>query len=523
MYNTISPINMHYMSLERIYTCGKWVNNWIARRADISGNWIALKDDLTIPLRTVSFAQLNEVSNKIANFLRENFGISKGDYVAILSWSRIELVATLLACFKIGCVLAPINTRYTSREIQEFVDKVNPKVLLYEKEFSETVSNIETKKVCYDCPNEFNYEKYSSNDVSTACCLEDPALILQTGGTTGKPKFAIVSHRMILWNALNTVRDLVIPGDVTINTLPLFHIGAFTYLIPLLMFGGTSILMRRWNVDRFIDLVEEERPTFLFLVPTQLRMLLASPRFKDADFSSVRWFTSGGGALTPDIIEKIFEKGVVQKQGFGMTEMGPGIFALDPWDAKRKMGSIGKPNLLIEARVVLPDGSEAPRGVEGELYLRGPSVFSGYLKNEEEMKSIIKDGWLATGDVARVDEEGYFWIAGRIKNIIRSGEESVYPEEIERLLIMHPKIKDAVVIGVPDPKWGEVPKALIVLKEGEKITKEEVIDFLKDKLAKYKIPKYVEVVPQLVYTETGKVARQSLKILYGKPEDKLEV
>ncbi|MEM3782902.1 MAG: fatty acid--CoA ligase family protein, partial [Thermofilum sp.] len=134
-----------------------------------------------------------------------------------------------------------------------------------------------------------------------------------------------------------------------------------------------------------------------------------------------------------------------------------------------------------------------------------------------------KDGWLATGDVARVDEEGYFWIAGRIKNIIRSGEESVYPEEIERLLIMHPKIKDAVVIGVPDPKWGEVPKALIVLKEGEKITKEEVIDFLKDKLAKYKIPKYVEVVPQLVYTETGKVARQPLKILYGKPEDKLEV
>jgi fatty-acyl-CoA synthase len=327
---------------------------------------------------------------------------------------------------------------------------------------------------------------------------------------------------MVLWNALNTVRDLIIPGDVTINTLPLFHIGAYTYLLPLLIFGGTSILMHRWNVDEFIDLVERERPSFLFLVPTQLRMLLQSPRFKEADFSSVRWITSGGGALTRDLIEKIFEKGVVQKQGFGMTEMGPGIFALDPWDAWRKRGSIGKPNLLVEAKVVDANGNEVPPGVEGELLLRGPSVFSGYLRNEEEMRALVRGEWMATGDIVRRDEEGYFWVVGRVKNVIRSGEESVYPEEIERLLLMHPKIKDAVVIGVPDEKWGEVPKALIVLKEGEKITKEEVVEFLKDKIAKYKIPKYVEVVKEFVYTETGKVSRAALKNLYGQPRDKLE-
>jgi len=510
------------MLLERIYTCGKWVNDWISRRADISGDWIALKDDLAKPLRVVSFSQLDEVARKIAAVLRSDFGIKKGDHVAILSWSRIEFVATLLACFKLGCVLAPINTRYTSREIKEFVERIDPRLLLYEGELSEHVRGIEVQRICYDCPSEFNYASREPLAVSEECCLEDPALVLQTGGTTGKPKFAVVSYRMILWNALNTLRDLVVPGDVTINTLPLFHIGAFTYLIPLLMFGGTSILMHRWNVEEFIDLVEQERPSFLFLVPTQLRMLLQSPRFKDADFSSVRWITSGGGALTTDIIEKIFEKGVVQKQGFGMTEMGPGVFALDPWDAKRKMGSIGKPNLLIEAKVVAPDGREVPRGVEGELFLRGPSAFSGYFKSEEETRSAVKDGWLATGDVAKMDEEGYFWIAGRIKNVIRSGEESIYPEEVEKLLLMHPKIKDAVVIGVPDEKWGEVPKAIIVLKEGERITKEEVVEFLKDKLAKYKIPKYVEVVSQLIYTETGKVSRQALKSMYGKPADRLE-
>ncbi|MEM2245108.1 MAG: AMP-binding protein [Thermofilum sp.] len=509
------------MGLDRVYSCGTWVNDWISRRADISGDWVALKDDLTRPLRVVTFSQLNAMAGRIAKLLQEEFGVGKGDVVALLSWSRIEFVATLLACFKLGATLAPINTRYSRREISEFVEQTLPKVLLYEKELEQSLDGVDARKVCYDCPSEFDYSSRERLGSAEECCLEDTAMLLQTGGTTGKPKLAKISYRMILWNALNTTRDLIVPGDVTINTLPLFHIGAYTYLIPLLMLGGTSILMHRWNVDRFIELVELERPSFLFLVPTQLRMLLQSPRFASADFSSVRWITSGGAALTRDIIEKVFEKGVVQKQGFGMTEMGPGVFALDPWDAQRKIGSIGKPNLLVDAKIVGPDSREAPAGVEGELYLRGPSVFSGYLRNEEEMRALLREGWVATGDIARVDEEGYFWVVGRAKNVIRSGEESVYPEEVEKILLMHPKIKEVVVIGVPDEKWGEVPKALVVLKEGEKITKEEVVEFLKGKLAKYKIPKYVEVVDKLVYTETGKISRSQMKSLYGEPRDKL--
>lgn len=511
------------MPLEEVYSCGTWVNDWIARRADITGSWIALKDDAQGHLRSVTFAELDLVARRIASLLREDFGVSKGDYVALLSWSRIEFVATLLACFKLGCALVPVNTRYSRREVQELLGRTRPKVFLYERGFEQLAEGSSGATACYDCPGEFNYASKEPLRRSAECCLEDAAMLLQTGGTTGKPKLAVVSHRMILWNAMNTLRDLIVPGDVTINTLPLFHIGAYTYLLPLLMFGGTSILMHRWDVEKFIDLVEQERPSFLFLVPTQLKMLLQSPRFKDADFSSVRWLTSGGGALTQELIEKMFEKGVVQKQGFGMTEMGPGVFALDPWDARRKMGSIGKPNLLVEARVLDSEGREAPPGVEGELYLRGPSVFSGYLGEEEEMKALVKGGWIATGDVVRRDEEGYYWVVGRVKNIIRSGEESVYPEEIEKILATHPKIESAVVIGVPDEKWGEVPKALLVLKEGERITKEEVVEFLRDKLAKYKIPKYVEVVKELVYTETGKVSRAALKALYGQPRDKLEV
>lgn len=510
-----------FMSLEKVFSCGTWVNDWISRRADISGDWVALKDDVQRPLRAVTFSQLNAASGRVARLLREDFGVGKGDVVALLSWSRIEFVEVLLACFKLGAVLAPVNTRYSKREISEFVSTAKPRVLLFEKELEQSVEGLDAQAVCYDCASEFNHASREQLPGAEECCLEDTAMLLQTGGTTGKPKFAKISHRMILWNAVNTLRDLIVPGDVTINTLPLFHIGGYTYLLPLLMYGGTSILMHRWNVDLFIELVEQERPSFLFLVPTQLRMLLQSPRFAEADFSSVRWITSGGAALTRDIIEKVFAKGVVQKQGFGMTEMGPGVFALDPRDAQRKIGSIGKPNLLINAKVVASDGREAPPGAEGELYLRGPSVFAGYLANEEEMRALVRDGWIATGDVARVDDEGFYWIVGRIKNVIRSGEESIYPEEVERLLLMHPKVKDVVVIGVPDEKWGEVPKALIVLKEGERITKEEILDFLKDKLAKYKIPKYVEVVDKLVYTETGKVSRPAMKNLYGEPRDKL--
>ncbi|MEM4412588.1 MAG: AMP-binding protein, partial [Thermofilum sp.] len=288
------------MGLDRVYSCGTWVNDWISRRADISGDWVALKDDLTRPLRVVTFSQLNAMAGRIAKLLQEEFGVGKGDVVALLSWSRIEFVATLLACFKLGATLAPINTRYSRREISEFVEQNLPKVLLYEKELEQSLDGVDARKVCYDCPSEFDYSSRERLGSAEECCLEDTAMLLQTGGTTGKPKFAKISYRMILWNALNTTRDLIVPGDVTINTLPLFHIGAYTYLIPLLMLGGTSILMHRWNVDRFIELVELERPSFLFLVPTQLRMLLQSPRFASADFSSVRGITSGGAALTRD-------------------------------------------------------------------------------------------------------------------------------------------------------------------------------------------------------------------------------
>ena len=508
---------------------GFWINNWIARRAELTPNWIALIDDVEGD-RRITFKEFNERVDKVAGYLKYNLGVKKGDVIAILSWPRIEMLDVLFACMKLGAVYLPINTRYTVREIKEVIIEAEPKVFFFEPEFKDKVDELAKEFkfkaiVIGDLEGYIKYKELLEHENKLeepeTVDLEHPVMLIQTGGTTGKPKLAIINHRHILWNIVNTVRDLIVPGDTTITALPFFHVGGFVYTLPLLFWGGTNIIMRRWNVDKFIDLVERERPTFLFLVPAQLNMLVKNKRFWESDFSSVRWITSGGAALTPSLIKQIFKKGVVQKQGYGLTEMGPGVFALDPWDAERKMGSIGKPNMLVEVKVVKKGKEVKKPGEEGLMLLRGPSLFGGYWKKEDKTREAFMNGWFNTGDIVRFDKEGYFWVVGREKNIIRSGAENVFPEELEKLLLDHPKIVDVVVIGVPDEKWGEVPKAIIVLKEGEKITKEEIIEWLKDKVAKYKIPKYIEVVDKIPRTETGKISRKMISKLFGEPKDKL--
>jgi len=521
---------MEPRDLVKAYSTGEWINNWIKRRAELTPEWIALIDDATSVDRRITYRVLNNRVDKIAKYFKKEFRINKGDIIAMLSWARIEVLETLFAASKLGSIFFPLNTRYTGSELVKLLEGIKPKILIYEKEFEDKVSLIKEKldiryyvSVGQKSGDSLNYEemtKYSYFlEKAESVTLEDPLMILQTGGTTGKPKAGIVTYRMIFWNALNTLRDLIVPGDITITALPLFHIGGYTYVIPLLMFGGTNFIMHRWNVEKFMDYVERERPSFLFLVPTQLKMLLEHPRFREADFSSVRWITSGGAALTKDIIKGIFSKGIVMKQGFGLTEMGPGVFALDPWDAERKMGSIGKPNLLVETKVIKKNGEKAGPNEEGELFLRGPSIFGGYWNMPDETVKTLKGGWLRTGDVVKYDDEGYYWVVGRSKNVIRSGAESIYPEEVEKVLRDHPKIEEVYVIGVPDEKWGEVSKAIIVLKKGQKITKDEVVQFCMDKLAKYKIPKYIQVVDHIPKTDIGKVSREFLHKKFGKPED----
>ncbi len=508
-----------------IPTRGYWINNWIAQHAKIYPNQIVIVDEKSD--RRFTYKTLNERADKVAAFLKNEFKVKMSDRIGIISWNRIEMLDVLFAASKLGSILVPINTRYTTREIKEYASLFEPKVIACEEEFADRLSELKAgKTVKYfmhignsDVKNSINFkeaENYSEElDKPALVDLEDPIMILQTGGTTGTPKGSIVTYRMIFWNAMITVRDLIVPGEVTVTCVPLFHIGGYTYTLPLLFWSGTNILMHRWNAEKLIDWIEKERVTFQFLVPAQLKMLIEAPRFQTADLSSVRWFTTGGAALTKEIVDLFLKKGVLMKQGYGLTEVGPGVFALDPKDAIRKLGSIGKPNLLIDIRVVNDEDKDVAPNDPGELLIRAPSLFGGYWNNPEETVRTLEGGWLHTGDIVMYDDEGFFYIVGRKKRVIRSGSESIYPEEIEKILAFHPKIEEALVIGIPDKRWGEVPRALIVLKRGESLNEEEVINYCLGKLAKYKVPKSIEFVESIPKTPAGKVSREELIKKYG--------
>jgi fatty-acyl-CoA synthase len=503
---------------------GAWINDWLAARTSISPDWLAVIDEADNVERRFTVGELNNRANRVASFLREKTDIRKGDFVCALTRPRVEVIDLLFACSKLGAVFFPLNTRLASPEISELISKFRPKVLYFEEDFAPSLKNIGVPALISSSGStaidHVDYDRVVGHPSELRSVeivdLEDPLMILQTGGTTGKPKSAVINHRMILWNAVNTVRDLIVPYDTTITAVPLYHIGGFTYTIPLLFWGGTNILMPRWDLDSYLKLVKRERPTFLFLVPAQLQSLMDSPKSREVDFSSVRFLTAGGAALTPEMIKAVFERGLTQKQGFGMTEMGPGIFALDPWDGYNHQGSIGKPNLLVEARVLRGNGTDADVNESGELFLKGPSIFGGYWNDEEETEKSFVNGWLSTGDVLRKDRDGYYYVVGRTKNIIRSGSESIFPEEVEKMLQSHPAVAEALVFGVDDSKWGEVPKALIVFRTGMRVSNDDLAAFCQGKIAKYKIPKYFESVPEIPKDSMGKISRARLSQEFGK-------
>jgi len=275
--------------------------------------------------------------------------------------------------------------------------------------------------------------------------------------------------------------------------------------------------MRKWTADDMISLIEREKVTLLFCVPTQYQMMMQSPKFASANLSSLRFLTSGGAALPVSIIREYRDKhGVVFKQGFGMTEFGPGIFSMGPEFAETKAGSIGKPNYFIDVRIVDENNRPVPVGEVGELVLKGPSACSGYFDDlDATKKSIDAEGYFHTGDLARVDADGFYFIADRKKDMFISGGENVYPAEIESVLHEHPAVASAAVIGIADEKWGEVGRAIVVTKAGVQVSEDELLVFCRDRMAKYKAPKSVVFVEAMPLTAAGKISKLDLRKTYG--------
>jgi fatty-acyl-CoA synthase len=485
-----------------------------------------------------TYGEFNKRANKVANFLQQKVGLEKGDRLCVLAQNSLEFWESFFGCQKCGGIFSPLNWRLVARELAGLVNDLTPTVLFYDADLAKVASDLK-KEVAVDhwvslssrgteIDGSFIYEEElksaeSSPPKAVSLAYEDPMGIVFTGGTTGLPKGAMITYRQVAFNTLTTIRD-ILPGDVYINHLPLFHVGGlYVYAIPLFILGGKVIQMKRWDLDTLIQVINKENPNFFFAVPTQYRMLMNHPDFESINFSNVRFLTSGGEPLPLDIIKAFREKhGVKFKQGFGMTEVGPGCFALDPWDAERKSGSIGTPNFFIDAKVVDPEAGKDCRANEvGELLFKGPTVTIGYWNRPEMNKTLLDDeGWFRTGDMVYFDDEGYYYVVDRVKDMFISGGENVYPREIEKVLEQHPKIAEVQVIGVPDPKWGEVGRAIVVLKPGQKASEEKILDFCIDKLAKFKIPKSVVYVDSFTpyISGAGKILKRKLREDFGKEE-----
>jgi len=501
----------------------------LSKRANLTPERIALVEMETGERYT--YEHLNERANRLANFMRDQLGVQSGDRVSILAKNSIVYIDLIYGLPKIGAIFTPFNWRLTSHELTYMVNDLEPKVLLVEPEFVQAVEemkadihvehyvNLRGAKI----PGAVGYEdgvKQASGQEPNRpqLDLETPYCILYTSGTTGNPKGAILPHRQILFNAINTVISWgLTEKDISPVYTPMFHGGGlFVFLTPLFYVGGRIILARDFDPAASIRWIMDEGCTVILGVPTLFQMWMESDYFEKADFSQVHFFISGGAPCPPQLMQAWRDKkGVVFRQGYGLTEVGTNCFSMTDEDSVPKSGSVGKPIFHSEMRIVDPEsGADLGAGMAGELLIRGPHVTSGYWRNPEATAKSIIAGWFHTGDMAHKDEDGFYYIDGRYKDMIKSGGENIYAAEVEAVVREHPAVKDAALIGKPDTKWGEIGLMIVVLEDGLNVSGDDLKKHCTGRLAKFKIPKEFVFADDLPYSAYGKVEKIKLKEKY---------
>lgn len=482
--------------------------NWIYF---LEKNAIDFKDKIAVidqaSKRKLTYAELNSEVNAWAHYLRSE-GIREHDALAFHAPANCLLHLTLmLACAKIKVLFVPLNFRLSNAELEQVIARLEPRFYMGtgEKTLNVPTKYINAKSVVLD------YNHQDSEFEQTKTGLNDTILMLFTSGSTGVPKGVMFHGQMLLSNQIETINGWGLrSSDITLVETPFFHTGGYNVLLlPLLYLGGTIILAESFNPDNVFDCIEKEKVSVYFGVPTMFQMLLEKPHFHECDFSSIRFFISGGAACSIPMIEEYQRKGLMFKQGFGLTEVGPNCFLLDEKYAVTKAGSIGKPMPHSKVRVVTKEGEDAAPNEPGELLIAGPHVCLGYYKNPEAFKETCKNGEFYTGDLVKYDEDGFFYVVGRIKDMYISGGENVYPGEVEKQITSHHDIAEAVVVAVPNQKWGEVGFAF--LKTDKDIKIEEIREFLNPLLSRYKHPQFVRCMSRFPLLANGKVDRKQLK------------
>ncbi|HEY0625739.1 MAG TPA: AMP-binding protein [Allosphingosinicella sp.] len=485
-----------------------------AKQAALAPERIALEEYATG--RTFTYAELNRRAGQAAALLNRR-GVEAGDRVAILSRNCAAFFELLFACAKVGAICVPLNWRMPPAELDQLLTDCTPKLLFYGREEERTSKGLmyPPPAISLDRDYERRIETLEPLEPRLFWPAEDIWYLLYTSGTTGRPKGVIYTFGMAVANYVNIGSAIDLRrNDVTASFLPFFHTaGINLHALPTLMAGGRVTLIESVEVETLVTLFEERRFDTFFAVPTVYQDLLDQPRFAAGPLDHVRHWGCGGAPLPDAVAERYRQLGVRVCNGMGMTETGPTAFLLAPEDAWDKIGSVGKPQLLSSVRIVDDDGRDVTDGIVGKLLFAGPGVTPGYWRNEEATReAFTEDGWLRSGDLARRDDEGFYYIAGREKEMFISGGENVYPAEVENVLCSHPAVVEAAVVPVPHEKWGEVGYASLMLAEdNSQPSREELEEFCRARLAPYKVPQGFAFVPNFPRTAAGKVQKHLLR------------
>jgi fatty-acyl-CoA synthase len=513
------------------------VGSWTARRARKTPGAPAIR----YAGATLTYAGLDDRVRRLARALR-GLGTGPGSRVAYLGPNHPAFLETMFAAWSAGAVFVPLNMRLAGPELAYQLADCGAALLVYAPEQAAVVAGIRGTAghgtagrgtgLCHlvalarPAAGDHDYESLLAGPppgpldpgpADVPVSLDDPCLIMYTSGTTGRAKGATLTHANITWNAVNVVVDADFRADeVALAVAPLFHTAALNMLcLPTMLKGGSVLIEPAFDPARVLDLIARYRVTSMFGVPAIYDAMAAAPGWADADTSSLRMLLCGGAPVPDATIRRYTRRGLTFIQGYGMTETSPGALLLDAEHALAKAGSAGVPHFFTDVRVVGPDGAQAGPGERGEIIVAGPNVMRGYWGQPDASAAVLADGWLHSGDVGTVDEDGYVSVVDRIKDVIISGGENIYPAEVENALLSHPAVADCGVIGIPDGRWGEVGRAVVVLRAGESASAAGILGFLDGRLARYKIPKSVHFAAGLPRTATGKILKKQLRETHG--------
>ncbi|MEM7801948.1 MAG: long-chain fatty acid--CoA ligase [Chloroflexota bacterium] len=499
------------------------ISTWIDKNAKFSPNKIAIH----FQDQSISYRELAKQISRVADMLQHHLHIKKGDRVGILSYNRVEYLTLLFACARIGAIYNPLNWRLAVPELTYIVENAGLKALFVEEELNQIEAGVIEKMP--DCtlvgfdyrPTEgWLWETLMANETHESESigqLDDPLMLVYTSGTTGRPKGAVLTQSNLLWNAANAVHmQNLSASDHALTGLPLFHVGGLNnQTTPIFYVGGTVTLHARFHPVATMEAIQTGRPTVTCLVPATMAACIATPHWEETDFSNLRLNVTGSTLVPTHLSDQFREKGIAVLEMYGLTETAPVSVYHRPDSDFSKPGSTGLPGLHTDIRIVDLDGNDLLAMQEGEVLIKGPNVMQGYWNNPKATAAAFDGEWFRTGDIGYRDQDGYLYIKDRKKNMIISGSENIYAAEVERVIYEHPAVAECALIGRPDPKWGEIPVAIIAPQPDQTLDEETVRSFMDGRLARYKLPKAYVFVDQLPKNAMGKIQHFILRDQYG--------